>query len=189
MLWLSLFGQEVLWLGQAKYTLSIRSQKIEPNLSASADRELFRFSIVNLFLSPKEQANKQSGKCNFSPTPVCFLYSGSFSFYFILLLLFFPLSYWGALTEDSVVDPFREQLTVECESVQLTVAFRDVLPPPVFTPVVKRKRPVAPRVITPSEPAPTSAQVPTPVSSTAPQFMAIVRPDGTEIGCGAIRVK
>ena len=50
------------------------------------------------------------------------------------------------------MDPFREQLTVECESVQLTVAFRDVLPPPVFTPVVKRKRPVAPRVITPSEP-------------------------------------
>ena len=36
-----------------------------------------------------------------------------------------------------VVDPFHEQLTVECESVQLTVAFRDVLPPPVFTPVVK----------------------------------------------------
>ena len=79
------------------------------------------------------------------------------------------------------MDPFREQLTVECESVQLTVAFRDVLPPPVFTP--------APRVITPSEPVPTSAQVPTPVSSTAPQFMAIVRPDGSEIGCGAIRVK
>ena len=83
-----------------------------------------------------------------------------------------------------VVDPFREQLTVECESVQLTVAFRDVLPPPVFTPVVKRKRPAAPRVVTPSEPAPTSPQVPTPVSYTAPQFMAIVRPDGTEIGCG-----
>ena len=94
-MWLSLFGQEVLWLGQAKYTLSIRSQKIEPNLSASADRELFRFSIVNLFLSPKEQANKQSGKCNFSPTPVCFLYSGSFSFYFILLLLFFSIKLLG----------------------------------------------------------------------------------------------
>lgn len=83
-----------------------------------------------------------------------------------------------------VVDPFREQLTVECESVQLTVAFRDVLPSPVFTPVVKRKRPAAPRVVTPSEPAPTPPQVPTPVSYTAPQFMAIVRPDGTEIGCG-----
>ena len=82
------------------------------------------------------------------------------------------------------MDPFREQLTVECESVQLTVAFRDVLPPPVFTPVVKRKRPAAPRVVTPSEPAPTPPQVPTPVSYTAPQFMAIVRPDGTEIGCG-----
>ena len=44
-----------------------------PFFSANADRELFSFSIVNLFLSPKEQANKQSGKCNFSPTPVCFL--------------------------------------------------------------------------------------------------------------------
>ena len=86
------------------------------------------------------------------------------------------------------MDPFREQLTVECESVQLTVAFRDVLPPPVFTPVVKRKRPAAPRVITPSEPAPTPPQVPTPVSSTAPQFMAIVRPDGTEIGCGLVNL-
>ena len=64
-----------------------------------------------------------------------------------------------------VVDPFREQLTAECESVQLTVAFRDVLPPPVFTPVVKRKRPAAPRVITPFEPAPTPPQEPTPVSS------------------------
>ena len=75
-----------------------------------------------------------------------------------------------------VVDPFREQLTVECESVQLTVAFCDVLPPPVepvFTPVVKRKRPAAPRVITPSEPAPTPPQVPTTLSSPALQFMAI----------------
>ena len=41
--------------------------------SANADRELFSFSIVNLFLSPREQANKQSGKCNFSPIPDCFL--------------------------------------------------------------------------------------------------------------------
>ena len=68
-----------------------------------------------------------------------------------------------------VVDPFREQLTVECESVPLTVAFRDVLPPPVFTPVVNHTI----RIIIPSEPAPTAPQAPTPVSSTAPQFMAI----------------
>ena len=54
---------------------------------------------MNLFLSPEEEANKQSGKCNFSPTPVCFLYSGSFSFYFIF---FFPFSCRGALAEDSV---------------------------------------------------------------------------------------
>lgn len=75
-----------------------------------------------------------------------------------------------------------EELTVECESVQLTVAFCDVLQPPVFTPMVKQKRPAAPRIITPFEQAPTPLQVLTPVSSTALQFMAIVRPDGTEIG-------
>ena len=50
--------------------------------------------------------------------------------------------------------------------------------------MVKRKRPAASHVITISKPAPTPPQVPIPVSSTAPQFMAIVCPDGTEMGCG-----
>ena len=52
---------------------------------------------MNLFLSPKEQANKQPGKCNFSPT--LFVFCSQVAFY---LFIFFFRSCWAALAEDSV---------------------------------------------------------------------------------------